>query len=293
MYAAVRDGCLHGAAFPTLRAGMDAVGVNAVELAIDRQMQVVSVDDGWDTRVALTSAAALAAYRQELDAAGLRATELMLSNDFSRPDLADEVAWVVRCTGAAAALGARAMRIEAAMNAHQGSWDETKCRAVFTDCMKRVLEATDDFPVVYGIENHGVQGNRYEFLSKVIDGVGSPRFGMTLDTANFYWSGMPLSEVHRVIEQLAPATRHTHVKNINYPADQREVRRQVGWRYEEYSCALPDGDIDIPLVIEQLRSAGYRGSLCIENESLGRYPERERQGMLRREAAYLEECLQG
>ena len=44
---------------------------------------------------------------------------------------------------------------------------------------------------------------------------------------------------------------------------------------------------------EQLRSAGYRGSLCIENESLGRYPERERQGMLRREAAYLEECLQG
>ena len=293
MYVAVRDGCLRGAAFPTLRAGMDAVGLDAVELAIDRQMQVVSVDDGWDTHVASTSDAALAAYRRELDAAGLRASELLLFNDFSSPDLADEVAWVVRCAGAAAALGARAMRIEAAMNAHQESWDETRCRAVFTDCMKRVLDATDDLPVVYGIENHGVQGNRYEFLSTIIDGVGSPRFGVTLDTANLYWSGMSLSEVHQVIGQLAPVTRHTHVKNINYPADQREVRRQIGWCYGEYCCALPDGDIDIPLVIEQLRSAGYDGSLCIENESLGRYPETERQAMLHREAAYLKGCLQG
>ena len=47
-------------------------------------------------------------------------------------------------------------------------------------------------------------GNDPAFLHQVISGVGSPRLGNTIDTANFYWSGKPLSAVHGIV-RLSPA----------------------------------------------------------------------------------------
>ena len=154
-----------------------------------------------------------------------------------------------------------------------------------------MLGRTDGLKPHYGIENHGWPGNDPDFLRRIIRGVGSPRFGNTLDTANFYWSGKPLSEVHRIIEQFAVTTKHTHIKSIAYPADRRERERERGWGYHEYCCAVYEGDIDMPLVVRYLREAGYKADLCIENEALGRYPEPERKEILRKEAEYLKRLL--
>ena len=47
--------------------------------------------------------------------------------------------------------------------------------------------------------------------------VADERFGLTLDAANFYWAGYPLSRIYELVEQFVPRTRHVHCKNIDYP----------------------------------------------------------------------------
>ena len=114
---------------------------------------------------------------------------------------------------------------------------------------------------------------------------------MTLDTGNFYWSGMPLTRVYEVLEQFAPYARHTHVKNIGYPPSERERERELGWRYADFVCPLEEGDIDLERVHRILQEAGYDAGLCIEDESLGRFAPSERREVLRRDVAYLQRIL--
>ncbi len=162
---------------------------------------------------------------------------------------------------------------------------------MFAECMARVLDATGNLDVQMGIENHGIQGNQPEFLTHVIEKVGSPQLGMTIDTANFYWYGHPLSRVYDIIKQLAPKAKHTHIKNINYPADVREVQREIGWKYNDFVCPLREGDIDLKAVVSILKDAGYEGDLCIEDESLMRWDNEKRKAVLIDDAAYLKEIL--
>jgi sugar phosphate isomerase/epimerase len=152
------------------------------------------------------------------------------------------------------------------------------------DCLRQVVDATKDTPVPLGVENHGSCGNDPEFLDGVVQGVGDKRVGVTLDTANFYWWGLPLTELYRVYERLAPYVVHTHLKNVNYPEADRERRREIGWKYGEYAAPLPDGDIDLRRVVEILRNVGYDGDLCIEDESIGRFDARGRVRALQRDA---------
>ncbi len=65
----------------------------------------------------------------------------------------------------------------------------------------------------------------------------------------------------------------------------------MGWEYERYNCPLYEGDIDFHRVIGTLRRAGYTGDLCIEDESLGKFPAAQRRGILAKEIQYLKECL--
>jgi sugar phosphate isomerase/epimerase len=153
--------------------------------------------------------------------------------------------------------------------------------------LRKLIEITEGTGVRFGVENHGPSGNNPAFLSPLLDRVGSKRLGVTLDTGNFYWFGHPLSKVYELIETFAPRVVHTHCKNIGYPANQREVRRPMGWEYATYEAPIDRGDIDFVRVIKILRAAGYTGDLCVENEALRRLPEGERASVLAREIAYL------
>jgi hypothetical protein len=46
-------------------------------------------------------------------------------------------------------------------------------------------------------------------------------------------------------------------------------------------------------VVAILRKAGYRGDLCVEDESLGKVPETERAGIVRREIELLRSLRPG
>ena len=144
-----------------------------------------------------------------------------------------------------------------------------------------------------GIENHGFQGNNLAFQLNVYKVVGSDRLGSTMDTGNFYWRGYPLSEVYGILTILAPYTKHTHLKNIKYPAELRETTREAGWEYGAYCCPLEEGDIDHGKVLQILKAGGYTGDVCIEDESVGKFPTvQERIAVLERDVAHVKSIIQ-
>jgi sugar phosphate isomerase/epimerase len=219
----------------------------------------------------------------DLAGAGRRITAFCLHNHFDEEPEA-ELKLVDKTSAVAVTMGVPAVRIDVVPRKIK---EEDAFLRFTVDIGRRIIEVTKDSPVHLGVENHGHMTNRPEFLAKMFDGVGSDRFGLTLDTANFYWFGHPLSKLYEVYDRFAARACHTHCKNIRYPADRREEQRPMGWEYGKYTCPVNEGDIDFKRVAAILRKHNYTGDLCIENESLRQIPEAERRGVLKAEAAFL------
>lgn len=287
MYVSVRDGHLPGV-FGSIHAGLDAMGINAVEMDYGRDKTTTALDTSG--RESLADKAAIEHFAYKCKGLKIIPSAFILANNFGAEDLQGELDWVISAVKAAGQLGMKAVRIDAYLST-QDSWPLDKRAAHFADCMKKILDATHNLDVSMGIENHGHKGNEPEFLDAVLDAVNSPRVGLTLDTGNFYWYGYPLKKVHEIIKHFAPRVKHTHIKSIQFPADKREIQREVGWEYGKYCSSLREGDIDLHLVIKALKDAGYKGDLCIENEALGRYDIEKQKAMLIDDAAYIKEVL--
>lgn len=285
MYASVRDHIVL-CGWPTLKEGLPALGLDALEMEFARDNSVMAIDPkpGME-RFKLDSGADVEAFKKQLDENKVRVSSLLMSNNFASEDLDGEVKWTVAAIRAADALGIPAVRIDAHMHGEGEEHVEKNIR-VFADAMARVLDATSDSKVDMGIENHGYQGNRPDFIDAVLSTVGSSRVGLTIDTGNFYWFGHPLSRVYEIIEQFAPYCKHTHGKNIKYPPEMREIQREVGLEYGKYCVPLWEGDVDHKRVVEILKAAGYDRDLCLEDESLGRWQGDERRAVMKRDADY-------
>ena len=286
MYVSIRECHLPGL-FGTIKAGLGYLGLDCFELEYLHDKTVIGVDTQGGAKVSLATDADIDAYAKKCKDLGVRVSAILLHNNFGAADLDAELDWVISGAKAGAKLGAKAMRIDAKMI--EGTLEERTDH--FAVCMNKILDATKDTGVEMGIENHGKLGNEQEFIDLVLNKVNSPRLGATIDTANFYWYGYPLSKVRSIIEHLASRTKHTHVKNINYPADQREIQREIGWEYGKYASSLREGDIDMKWLVPVLAKAGYKGDLCIEDESLGRYQPDQQKAILKDDAEYLKEIL--
>jgi sugar phosphate isomerase/epimerase len=289
MYVSVRDDTTRAAGFPTLLEGLRAMGLDSIELNYTAERQVPSLTD--ERRFPLAAPADYEAYRQHLRESGVSVSALLCANNFGAADPEPEIAWCVDAIRAAEALGAPAIRADTIMRTEPAEDREARVRR-YAAAMKQVLDRTGGSAIGIGMENHGAQGNDPEFLGGVLEILPDPRLGLTLDTGNFYWSGQPLSECYRIYERFAPRARHTHIKSIAYPPEERERRRETGWKYGEYASPLAEGDIDLPRVLNLLRGAGYDGSLTIENEALGRLAGDERRAALISDASYLRQLLQ-
>lgn len=242
--------------------GLKAVDAEAVELELDDELALNKL-----VHPEKKYSVATPDHRQQLmadaQAAGIRLAALCMRNRFaSRPDF--EVDLTKRVAEAAEAIGCRAIRLDVVPE----HLDRAAFLPVAVDALRRIVDATGALKVRFGIENHGKLTNDPEFLDELFEKVGSDRLGLTLDTANFYWFGHPLSKLYEIYEHFAPRVFHTHCKSIAYPEELREQQRPMGYKYREYYCPIDRGDIDFAKVIEILRKADYRGMLCIENESL-------------------------
>ena len=285
MYASIRDGTVLHAGYPNILAGLNALGLSAIEADFNRNSALPSVTDP-KKFFPVTTAAESAAYKKHLDEHKVKISAFLLANNLNADDLDAELAWMERALRAAHAMGVPAVRIDSAMKGQQELPFDVRVNKFVTG-IKRLIEATKDAPVDMGIENHGYQGNDPNFLHGVFDGVGSKRLGMTLDTGNFYWRGHALEKTYKIIKEFAPLAKHTHIKNINYPEDKRNTTREMGWEYGKYVCPIPDGDVDHSIVVGYLRDSGYARDLCIEDESLGKFAGEERKKVLARDATYI------
>lgn len=289
IFVSIRDAYVGPNEFPTIIEGLHHLGLDAIELNLSRDYTVDALDAR--ERVKLDSDDAVKAYRQHADTLGVRIWAVMTACDFSVGDMSANTDFIARAIEIADMLGSSAVRIDSAMSKERELDFEARVK-LFAEGLGGALQKTPNSKVTLGIENHGFQGNNLAFLLNTIQQAGSSRLGSTLDLCNFYWRGYPLSEVYGILNLLAPYAKHTHVKSIHYPEEQREIMREAGWEYGKYSCPIDEGDIDLAKVVSLLVKAGYKGDLCIEDESLGhcKTPE-ERIAILERDVAHLRKVI--
>jgi sugar phosphate isomerase/epimerase len=237
-----------------------------------------------DRKYTVANADGIGRLKDDMAATGRGIGAFMMSNRFDER-LDKEIESARGLVKAAQQLGVMAIRIDVVPRALKK--DEFLPFAI--KACKRVCELAEGTPVKFGVENHSTTTNDPAFLEKLFDGVGSEHLGLTLDVANLYWWGHPLDRLYAIYEKFASRVVHTHCKNIHYPQDKRNTHREMGWEYAKYNCPIYEGDIDFKRLLEILRKANYSGDLCVEDESLGKFPESERAGVMRKEIAYLKD----
>ena len=262
-------------------AAMKELGAEGIEVDVTPDMACPYLFHP-NGKYSLSSGDEVRKLKDDLAASGCRITAFMMSNRLDER-LEEEIEWTSKLVKAANQVGVEIIRIDVVPRKLKG--DEFLPFAI--KACKRMCEAAEGTPTRFGVENHGNTTNRPEFLDGLFNGVGSPKLGLTLDCANFYWFGHPLKDLYALYERFAPRAVHTHVKSIKFPEDKRNVKREMGWEYAKYNCPIHEGDIDFKRVVNILRKAGYHSDLCIEDESLGKFPEAERAQLLKTEIAML------
>lgn len=276
-----RDLHLKTAGKPDSWSCMEALGAECTEVLVDLKLDCVNLFHP-ERKYSVATPEGVQTLESDLTAHGRKISAFMMSNRFDE-HLDRELAATRGLVKAAQLLGVKAIRIDVVPRAIKK--DEFLPFAI--NACKRMCELVEGTPVRFGVENHSTIANDPAFLEKLFSGVGSSHLGLTLDVANFYWWGHPLDHLYEIYSEFAPRVVHTHCKNINYPEDQRNVRRPMGWEYAKYNCPVYAGDIDFKRVTAILHRANYTGDLCVEDESLSKYPENERGEIVRKEIAFL------
>lgn len=292
MYVTIRDEILLNTGVPDLHEGLSYFGLRGLEMRVTRDFAVHALmPTAAQPKLFLDRDADVDTLRRQTHNSGVRVSAFLLGNDFNAADKEKELSWMAHVVEVAGRLGIPAVRIDAIMTGQKELPLEQR-QQLAADGIKQVLDRTPHAKVDLGIENHGPQGNDPAFLDGVLQKVGSRRLGLTMDVGNFYWAGNPLSRVYEIIEHFAPHAKHTHIKNIAYPVDQREIQRPVGWEYAKYDCPIAEGDLDMNRIVGILKKAGYDRDLCIEDESLGKYDEAARKEHIKGAIAVLRKAAE-
>jgi sugar phosphate isomerase/epimerase len=289
LFVSIRDAYIGAKYFDTPIQGLKELGIDAIEMELGRDFKAWALDKS--ERVPLTTDDEVKAFRKRADELGVRIWAVMTACDFSAGVQDENIAWIARAIEIADMLGSNTVRIDSAMKRERELSFGDRVN-LFVEGLGGALKKTEGSKVTLGIENHGFQGNNLAFLLNVYKQLGSDRLGSTVDMGNFYWRGYPLSEVYGILNLLAPHAKHTHVKNINYPDDQQEVTREAGWEYTKYFCPIEEGDIDVARVVSMLLKSGYKGDICLEDESVEKCKTREgKVDVLKRDIAHLKKVV--
>src|SRR5579871_3569644 len=221
--AGCRDAMLRQLGAPDCWSAAKQVGAEVMEVTVDDKFAVPLLTHPQQP-YSVATPEGIQQLSADLKAAGVKISAFCVASKFdSRPDF--EIDFLTKLGGIAQQMGIKAMRIDVV--SYRIPPEQFLDSAVAS--VNKLMDATKGIDVRFGMENHGPCGNNPDFLKPMLDRVSSNRFGVTLDTGNFYWYGHPLEKVYELIEYVAPRAFHTHCKSINYPADQREVKRPMGW----------------------------------------------------------------
>ena len=276
-----RDLHLKAAGQPDSWSCMKALGAECTEVNVGMNLACLSLFHP-RRKYTLATDDGIRALKDDLAGSGCRISAFLMANRLDE-QLELELEWTRKLVRAAQALGVETIRIDVVPRKLPGA----QFLPFAISACKQMCQIAEGTPIRYGVENHGHITNDPQFLEKLFDGVGSPKLGLTLDCANFYWWGLPVNDLYPVYKKFAPRVVHTHCKSIRYPDDKKNVRREMGWEYGKYNCPIYEGDIDFKRVVQILRRANYQGDLCVEDESLAKVPAPEQAGVLKKEIAML------
>ena len=276
-----RDIHLKVAGKPDSWACMKDLGAECIEVQVDINLACPNLFHP-QHKYTLATAEGIQTLRDDLAASGCAISAFMMSNRLDER-LEQEVECAGQIARAAQKLGVGVIRIDVVPRKVEAD----KFLPFAVDACKRLCAAAEGTPIRYGVENHGKITNDPVFLEKLFAGVGSDKLGLSLDCANLYWWGHPLKQLYPIYEKFASRVVHTHCKSIRFPEDKKNVQRPMGWEYAKYNCPVYEGDIDFKRLVKILRKGNYRGDLCIEDESLGKFPEPQRAEVMRKQIAFL------
>ncbi|HDN01980.1 MAG TPA: hypothetical protein ENF42_03295, partial [Candidatus Bathyarchaeota archaeon] len=194
LYVALRDVTLVDLGFESIVEARDHLGVNNYELMIDRELK---------TKLPILADLYIDLFREKdllnrLEEENILICSFLVNNAISVKNFKVEVKWVVKVCEAAANYNVSTVRINPVMKFFKDT-SITECVKLTSNFVREVLSKTGGLDVSLAMENHGFIGNRREYLRAVLSNVQSERFGLTLDTGNFYWFGYPLNEVYDLI----------------------------------------------------------------------------------------------
>jgi len=167
----------------------------------------------------------------------------LLSRDAQQRELGRRC--VVRSLQIAGVLGAGATLLHPGQLTHEGTYDEVWDD--LRDILRSLATQAQDHGVAIGLEN---VWNKFILspreAAQFVDEVGSEWVGIYLDTANMMAYGHP----EQWIRALGSRIKRVHVKDFD--------------RAKHAFVELMDGDTEWPLVMGELRAAGYGVSLIHE-----------------------------
>jgi inosose dehydratase len=209
--------------------------------------------------------------RAHAEARGLMVSNYAIGANFLQPDSASferEVERVKREVEIAHALGAGRMR-------HDAAWAppaeatirhfESALPQLAEGCA-RVADFAAGLGVTTSVENHGYFVQASDRVQKLLFAVDRPNFRTTLDVGNFLCADEdPVAAVRKNI----PYASMVHLKDF--------CRREPApWRQEGFfptagghllrGTVLGYGDLDLPAIVRELKTAGYDGFLSVEFE---------------------------
>ncbi|HUS59230.1 MAG TPA: sugar phosphate isomerase/epimerase [Planctomycetota bacterium] len=206
------------------------------------------------------SAAATAAQtvKNLLNKHGLAPCTVACDSDFVQPDkekFHHWISWAEYCAALSAKLGLKVVKYFAG-EPKPGLSDQQIVDFMIAGS-KHLARIAEKHGVSFAEENHGGFTNKPEIQLQIIKAVGSKNVGVCIDSSNYRWFGHPLADVHSFFAKMAPYTLHTHVKNgIGSPGGPATYK----------ATALGEGEIDIKLLLTELKKAGYKGDLVLEYE---------------------------
>jgi len=133
---------------------------------------------------------------------------------------------------------------------------------------EEVVKRTEGLGVVIAIENHGRLTNDGDFMQEIIQHVGSPRLGVTLDTGNFAWAGYSDETVERFFDDLLPSIFSLHIKDGIWGD---------GGGFEFVPAGR--GEMRLPKLLSALAGRGFEGGIVSEFEGKGDYVEGTRESV--------------
>jgi 3-oxoisoapionate decarboxylase len=164
---------------------------------------------------------------------------------------------MVRSIERAVAIGADVMRVVGSSFTWRKEPHGPQVKALIEQ-FRRAVPLAEQAGVKMAVENHiDFTGDE---MVELIEGVGSPNFGINFDTGNFL---RLLDDPVKGMQKLAKYTFATHIKDLKINPD----ASPDDW-YFFSSVPVGDGLIDNVALARMLKDANYQGFLAVETDFL-------------------------